>query len=86
VIDVTELAQTCGACPSQWEGRTRDGGHIYVRYRHGQLRIGVGATESDAVKKAMSDAPDVFQDDRDGNGYLEYWQLKDRTAGLVDWP
>lgn len=36
---VTELEQTCTACPSQWEGRTADGSYLYIRYRHGHLSV-----------------------------------------------
>ncbi len=40
-IVVTTLTQTCSACPSQWEGRTADNRAVYIRYRHGYLRIEV---------------------------------------------
>jgi hypothetical protein len=43
-LTVVELEQTCGACPSQWEGRTDDGRYVYIRYRWGFLRLGVGYT------------------------------------------
>jgi len=36
---ITQLTMTCGACPSQWEGRTSDGGSVFVHYRHGWLSI-----------------------------------------------
>jgi hypothetical protein len=38
-ITVTSLEQTCGACPSQWEGRTIDGDYLYIRYRFGTLTV-----------------------------------------------
>lgn len=34
---VIELAKTCDACPSQWEGRLADGRGIYIRFRWGTL-------------------------------------------------
>lgn len=46
---IATLAQTCGACPSQWEGRTAAGEHVYIRYRGGRLSLGIGPTEDDAV-------------------------------------
>jgi hypothetical protein len=46
---ITEIIQTCGACPAQWEGKTADGRYVYIRYRHGVGRIGFGATLDDAV-------------------------------------
>lgn len=38
---VVDLRQTCYACPSQWEGRLADGREVYVRYRHGVLRMDI---------------------------------------------
>lgn len=46
---VTELTKTCDACPAQWEGRTEDGGWVYVRFRWGGLRVGFGPTLDAAV-------------------------------------
>jgi hypothetical protein len=53
---LVELEQTCNACPAQWEGRTHDGKHVYIRYRWGWLCVGVGVDKDDAVDKAF-DAP-----------------------------
>lgn len=39
MITVTELRRTCMGCPAQWEGETATGDNIYVRYRHGTLRV-----------------------------------------------
>lgn len=52
-MKVTELTRTCVACPSQWEGRLDDGRWVYVRYRFGMLRVGVGATVDAAVDATM---------------------------------
>lgn len=38
------LEQTCGACPSQWEGKAETGEEIYIRYRWGVLRLDVNNT------------------------------------------
>ena len=46
---IVELVKTCEACPSQWDARTPDGKYIYIRYRYGNLWMGVGDTEQDAV-------------------------------------
>lgn len=42
---VTMLEMTCGACPSQWEGKTSDGAHVYIRYRYGYLYASVDGIE-----------------------------------------
>lgn len=41
-IVVYDVKQTCGACPSSWEGRTEDGREVYARYRWGYLSVRVG--------------------------------------------
>ena len=47
---ITELTNTCTACPSQWEGKTADGQHVYIRFRGGHGRIGIGTTLDDAIR------------------------------------
>lgn len=36
---VVELEMTCNACPSQWEGKTKSGRDVYIRYRYGILAV-----------------------------------------------
>ncbi|MCA1480782.1 hypothetical protein, partial [Bradyrhizobium sp. NBAIM08] len=48
-IQIVRLEQTCGACPSQWEGVTDDGRVVYIRYRWGALTAGAGYTLDEAV-------------------------------------
>lgn len=50
---LTQLRQTCSACPSQWEGRTEDGLDLYVRYRWGQLTWGFGEGMDNAVDACL---------------------------------
>jgi hypothetical protein len=82
MIDVTELTQTCDACPSQWEGRTADGRHVYVRYRWGCLQIGIGnslhdAVNTDTITRQLGD---------NLHGVLSYTELKAATRDVVQWP
>ena len=82
MIDVVELEQTCRACPAQWEGRTADGRHVYVRYRFGWLQVGVGATLEDAI-----DDETITLKLGDGmDGFLTYSQLIAATQDQVRWP
>lgn len=49
-VRTDRLIQTCGACPSQWDGITNDGRGVYVRYRWGFLSVRVAKTvDGDAV-------------------------------------
>jgi biotin synthase-related radical SAM superfamily protein len=41
MIIIDKLQQTCSACPSQWEGKSRDGQDICIRYRWGCLRLDI---------------------------------------------
>lgn len=36
---ITEITQTCGACPASWEAKTVDGKSLYIRYRYGHLTV-----------------------------------------------
>lgn len=52
------LEMTCSDCPSQWEGELDNGMLIYIRYRSGKLRVGVGYIMDGAVGASM----DIFGD------------------------
>ncbi len=41
-LTAASLAQTCNACPAQWEGELTDGRALYVRYRYGRLQVEAG--------------------------------------------
>lgn len=46
------IRQTCGACPSQWEGVLEDGRFVYIRFRDADLTCGVGFTLASAIANA----------------------------------
>ena len=48
-VTVTSLIKTCDALPSQWEGLTDTRQCIYIRYRSGHGRIGLGETMNAAI-------------------------------------
>lgn len=78
---VVELEKTCYACPSQWEGRTDDGGYVYVRYRHGGLSVGFGGTLEDAI-----DDDTIYREIGDGDsGFMDADELKAAVPEVV-WP
>lgn len=56
---IIDLVQTSERSPSQWEGALSDGGWVYVRYRHRELSIGVGATLDEAVAASSVDDVEV---------------------------
>lgn len=83
-IVVSEVEMTCGAFPSQWEGRTVDGRYVYVRYRYGQLRVSVGDTLENAI---LGDEAVVSL--AHGHGYagvMTYSELVRLTGDRLSWP
>jgi len=52
-MEVKNIIQTCGACPSQWEGKLVDGRMFYARYRHGSLAIELSKDITDDVYDAI---------------------------------
>ena len=51
---IVDLVQTSPRAPSQWEGVLSDGRWLYVRYRQGELSMGLGATLDEAVASSAS--------------------------------
>ena len=49
MLRITEIIETCSACPSPWEGKLEDGRHFYARFRFGYLSFSVGSSVDDAV-------------------------------------
>lgn len=90
MIRVVEVQQTCGGCPSQWEGQTDDGRAVYARYRYGKLWVGLsepGGTVDDAVVATIekrSTVHKIIGDEYDG--WMEYDELQEHTAGVIEWP
>jgi hypothetical protein len=59
---ITKLKMTCSACPSQWEGMTEDGRHVYVRYRWGHLSACVGPTIDAAIWPTEDNGGEILLD------------------------
>lgn len=68
-MTIKSITQTCDACPSQWEGELDDGRFFYVRYRWGNLQLGIGKDDSEAVRvsetiAALGDSLDGYLDEQ----------------------
>lgn len=86
-LELATLTRTCLACPSQWEGTLDDGRAVYVRYRHGELSVGIGEDIDDAVGNGMSDQALYAADIGDGlDGFMDVEELKIRLHGLLKLP
>lgn len=56
---VASYTMTCFACPTQYEGRLRDGRWFYFRLRHGAARLGIGPDEGEAHEDSYGRSADV---------------------------
>ncbi len=66
---VDSITQTCGACPSQWEGHLKDGRMFYARYRWGCLSIEVSKEPTNDVYMAMGEDGDLIYNEQLGGEY-----------------
>ncbi len=82
---VMTLVQTCIAIPSQWEGELDDGRSLYVRYRHGLLRVGVGEGLGQAIENSASQS--ALHCERLGDEYdgaMSFKELRGHLRGVLD--
>jgi hypothetical protein len=64
---------TCGACPTQYEGRLLDGRMVYIRYRWGYLSIRISNESTTDISDAV-------------NGTVIYGrQLGEDLDGSIEW-
>jgi hypothetical protein len=85
VAVVVALTQTCLAVPSQWEGELDNGRSLYVRYRHGLLRVGVGEGLSEAIKNSAPETAlhcERLGDQHDG--VMSSEELHERLRGVLE--
>ena len=89
MINIVKMVETCGGCPSQWDGWDDEGAYYYFRYRWGYLRIDKAPKQDEWVSGlAITYGADpgssetIFgQQVGDGlDGIMDY----DELAGLVD--
>ena len=68
-MKVTYINQTCGACPSQWEGNLEDGRMFYARYRWGCLSIELSKEKTNNVMMAMGEDGNLIYNERLGDEF-----------------
>ena len=87
-IEVHSLNMTCNACPSQWDGITKDNRRIYIRYRHGFLSVRIGKLH-DMSRMSGVEGDEVFDWHSDGSVGDEEMDLSDLrriTMGVLTLP
>jgi len=85
MIEVKKFEMTCGACPSQWEGRTIDNRPIYARYRWGFLSVYVGETGGDVYNAINTMQVYGEQLGDEMHGVMSTEELINITSGIVNW-
>jgi hypothetical protein len=87
VPTVVALERTSTAAPAQWEGSLDDGRSLYVRYRHGLLRVGVGdgieAAHTNSFPKTALHCAHIGPE---LDGYMDFAQLRAELYGLLEFP
>jgi hypothetical protein len=77
---LTDIVQTCVACPSQWDARTTDGRKAYVRYRHWGLTVEI--TEHDGSKWTAVDRD--MQGTWTADGHCNWLEVQAVIADVSD--
>lgn len=65
--------ETCLACPSQWEAVDEHGQFVYIRYRHGILRVDM-------------DGETIFENDEglgETDGYISEEKMLEAVGAIV---
>ncbi len=88
-VKVVELAHTCLACPSQFEGVLDDGRIMFVHYRHGLLTVGAGRDFDEAESIGGELVRFEWNDDvraPGAGGWMTVNDLRDVAAEWIEIP
>jgi hypothetical protein len=84
---IVALTQTCLVMPSQWEGELDDGRSLYIRYRHGRLRVGVGEGAKDAWRNSGAEsALCCKQIENADEDMMSFKELRGHLRGVLEFP
>lgn len=71
---VKTYAETCGGCPTIYQGYTENDQHFYIRYRHGNFRVEINGNT-------------VFADyhGRQADGIASLEEVQEWSKSVLDW-
>ena len=72
-MKIKNIVQISDVCPAQWEARTMDDRPVYIRYRFGELSVGVGEPGA-SIESAASFRKEIFRKKIGGN-----------YSGVISW-
>lgn len=84
---IATARMTCRAYPTQWEGTLTDGRVWYLRFRHAELTLGIGADQDEAVRNSGSAAGaerDLSETHGDDAGTMEDGEIDLWLTVLLD--
>lgn len=89
---IVKITRSTEACPAQWDGETNNGEYVYIRYRFGTLRAGMGKTESEMWNRTKEDGTcdvyNMFQKTigEHLDGWMEYQTMKNHLSDVFNFP
>jgi hypothetical protein len=86
-ITVVSASRENLLCPTLIVGITDDGSTVYARYRFGRLSIRID--DRDPAPNGGAEGRRVYEEKLDPQGLdgcLDYAELRELTAGWIDWP
>ncbi len=85
-MKLINLKCTCGACPTQYEGKLENGKMIYIRYRWGYISIRISKDETNDIHDAVWGEEIYGENIGNGlDGYMSQSEIVDHIekAGIV---
>ncbi|MEO5715797.1 MAG: hypothetical protein ABIT37_20125 [Luteolibacter sp.] len=86
MIHITSARMKLFGCPAIWIGKTEAGHIVYCRYRWGHLSVRY-STEPNPDHDGAGGASIAEVNHGDPfDGFLNYYELRTITKGLIEWP
>jgi hypothetical protein len=82
---VKQFVQTCWAAPSQWEGQLKDGRALYIRVRHGHLRVRISDGPTTDISHAVR-GPTLLHEQLDElhESFMDTATMVQAVSGVLD--
>jgi hypothetical protein len=86
MIKIISAQWICFACPTIYTGKTAEGWTVYARYRWGNLSVRIDDSPEPECEGAAGWEILAKTIGHEVHGWLSYADLRQHTAGLVEWP
>lgn len=84
MIKISKFSKTCNHCPSQWECLTDDNQYVYIRYRHGYLRVALCKNEAEFMN--LQNVYNIFNEQigEDYDGSMTTKEMVEKLSHKLD--